>query len=191
MAGAAAPRGSAGAPRGPEGWKGEGRGTKGAGGGRKKGWKGRPPAVPARLRALPARHLLCLRRRPRLRRGGDSGGREAGGPQPSTPRGRRLPPPSLAPFPLRLLPPLPPHSPARREDVAEAVLLAALFPAALRPGQGVRGRGVVRDRLLRHAAGGPGGAELQEAANHPGVPGAGALGAAREEGCPGAGGEVR
>lgn len=75
--------------------------------------------------------------------------------------------------------------------MGEAVLFAALLPGALRPGQGVRGRGVVRERLPRHAAGGPGGAELQEAADHPGVPGAGALRAAREEGCAGAGGEVR
>lgn len=50
---------------------------------------------------------------------------------------------------------------------------------------------MVRNGHLCHPAGGSGGAELQEAEDHPGVPGAGVFGAAREEGCPGAGGEVR
>lgn len=75
--------------------------------------------------------------------------------------------------------------------MAEAVLLAALFPGPVRPGQVFRGHCVVRNRHLCHPAGGPGGPELQEAEDHPGVPGSGLLGAPREEGCAGAGGEVR
>lgn len=140
-----------------------GKGGKGAGG---------------RCRLLTS--LLCLRGSAGAGTATAAGGR----------RGGRGPAPLTAPAPL---PPSPGRPPARRsrEDVGEAVLFAALLPGALRAGPGVRGRGVVRERLPRHAAGGPGGAELQEAADHPGVPRAGVLGAAREEGCAGAGGEVR
>lgn len=161
--------GGAGSGRSAESRRGEGEeGEKGKG---KRGKRGRG--------AVPAARVTVMS--PRLRRGGDSG---SGG------RGGRGPAPLTAPAPL---PPSPARPPARcsREDVGEALLFAALLPGALRAGPGVRGRGVVRERLPRHAAGGPGGAELQEAADHPGVPRAGALGAAREEGCAGAGGEVR
>lgn len=50
---------------------------------------------------------------------------------------------------------------------------------------------MVRNWHLCHPAGGSGGAELQEAENHSGVPRTGVLRAAREEGCEGAGGKVR
>lgn len=148
----------------------KGKGKRGRG---KRGKRGR-----GRCRLLTS--LLCLRGSAGAGTATAAGGR----------RGGRGPAPLTAPA---ALPPSPARPPARRsrEDVGEAVLFAALLPGALRAGPGVRGRGVVRERLPRHAAGGPGGAELQEAADHPGVPRAGALGAAREEGCAGAGGEVR
>lgn len=63
---------------------------------------------------------------------------------------------------------LPPPNPTA-QDVAQAVLLAPLLPGPLRAGPVLRSHRVVRDGRVRHQVGGPGGAELQEAADHPGV----------------------
>lgn len=75
--------------------------------------------------------------------------------------------------------------------MAEAFFPAPLFPGPVCSGQVFRSHCVVRNWHLCHPAGGSGGAEFQEAEDHSGVPRAGILGAAREEGCPGAGGKVR
>lgn len=111
--------------------------------------------------------------------------RAPGAPRPRAARARPSPPSSSHPGPGGS------GAHAAGQDVAEAFLLAPLFPGPVRPGPVFRGHRVVRNGHLGQPAGGPGGAELPEAEDHPGVPRAGLLGAPREEGRAGAGGEVR
>ena len=75
--------------------------------------------------------------------------------------------------------------------MVEAVLHPGVFPGAVHAGAAPGDRGLVRDRALRHPAGGPGDPELQKVEDHPGVQRAGILRDSGEERRQRPGGEVR
>lgn len=75
--------------------------------------------------------------------------------------------------------------------MAQTILPAALLYGAVHAGPDLRDCGLVRDRRVRHSAGGSCNSELREAEDHPGVSGPGLLWPGREEGRERTSGEIR